>query len=203
MTSPIDALSKIIPLIAKMVDFPKTPADEMSIDGYRELARQAQGIIKSVPSSYFNYEIDGGLKQAMQSESAHNPPDDIEKISMLASELVMRARHSNVVLTIEQKPLYPLAMGNYESIVSTRHARSMDAPGWHRDDEATMLCLMLVSHYVPLEVIAKWTDEQVQQAETWAGAVHYHASDNDDVVVPPKPEFLNGFEDHGTMLSIL
>lgn len=41
-----------------------------------------------------------------------------------AQRLVERAERLGLVLTIEQRPLQPLAMGNYESVVSVRPARS-------------------------------------------------------------------------------
>jgi hypothetical protein len=43
---------------------------------------------------------------------------------------------------------------------------------------------------VNITTIDSWTDEQKDQAIKWAGAVHLHASDNDDVDVPKKPDFL-------------
>lgn len=65
---------------------------------------------------------------------------------------------------------------------------------YKRDDMAVHLALLLTSlDDVPVEEIAKWTDEQCQQAEEWAHAVHLHASDNDEVIVPPKPECLNKY----------
>lgn len=48
--------------------------------------------------------------------------------------------------------------------------------------------LQLADADVPMEVIEKWTPEERKQAQDWAGAVHLSASDNDDVVVPPKPK---------------
>lgn len=41
-----------------------------------------------------------------------------------ARRLVERAERLGLVLTIEQRPLQPLAMGNYEAVVSVRPARS-------------------------------------------------------------------------------
>ncbi len=41
-----------------------------------------------------------------------------------ATELVKEAEYLGVVLTIEQKPVLPLAMGNYETLVSIRPVRS-------------------------------------------------------------------------------
>ena len=40
-----------------------------------------------------------------------------------ARALVRRARQLRLVLTIEQVPLHPLAMGNYETLVGVRVAR--------------------------------------------------------------------------------
>ncbi len=37
------------------------------------------------------------------------------------------------------------------------------------------------------EVIATWTEQQCDQADAWAGALHLRASDNDDVDVPAEP----------------
>lgn len=59
---------------------------------------------------------------------------------------------------------------------------------WVRDEETTYATLMLVSgHDVPREALSAWTDEECRQAEDWAFSVHLHASDNDDVEVPPRP----------------
>lgn len=50
--------------------------------------------------------------------------------------------------------------------------------------------LLLVDVGPPLADIEAWTDEQRDQAMRWASATHLSASDNDDVEVPPRPEFL-------------
>ena len=39
-------------------------------------------------------------------------------------------------------------------------------------------------------LIESWTDEQRTLAFDWAMALHFSASDNDDVVVPPRPDFI-------------
>lgn len=44
-------------------------------------------------------------------------------IDTLARVLVDSARQAGYVLTIEQRPLQPLAMGNYETVVGVRPAR--------------------------------------------------------------------------------
>jgi len=40
------------------------------------------------------------------------------------------------------------------------------------------------------DVFKDLTPEQRKQTADWVGAIHFVASDNDDVKVPPKPEFL-------------
>lgn len=50
--------------------------------------------------------------------------DPVEEIRAKAQLLLADATLAGVVLTIEQRPLKPLAMGHYESIVSVRAARS-------------------------------------------------------------------------------
>jgi hypothetical protein len=48
-----------------------------------------------------------------------------ELIAMQANQLVEDAARLGVVVTIEQQPLLPLAMGHYETVVSVRRVR-----GW-------------------------------------------------------------------------
>jgi hypothetical protein len=54
--------------------------------------------------------------------------------------------------------------------------------------------LLLVARPIPLEVIAAWTDEQQREAGEWSARVADSASDNDDVVVPPEPEWTKLYE---------
>lgn len=59
---------------------------------------------------------------------------------------------------------------------------------WERDEESTLASLLLVGdHSVTAADIALWTDAQCRDAEAWAAARHFRASDNDDIVVPPVP----------------
>lgn len=64
-------------------------------------------------------------------------------------------------------------------------------PEWQRNDEATMLRL-LACHSIdaPLEVVATWTDDQVKAADIWAFSSYLSASDNDDIQVPERPDFI-------------
>lgn len=64
---------------------------------------------------------------------------------------------------------------------------------WQRSDERTqnMLHLVMEPDAVPtLAQIGQWSDEQCRQVDEWAVAVHLYASDNEDVVIPPRPDFL-------------
>lgn len=48
----------------------------------------------------------------------------LEGIREAASAIVDFAKSQGVILTIEQKPLEPFAMGHYETVVSVRAARA-------------------------------------------------------------------------------
>jgi|GEM_PF-2776362 len=67
---------------------------------------------------------------------------------------------------------------------------------WVRDDERTETCTLLVNdvaHFtgeITLERIAGWSDAECQAVEEYCIAIHVNASDNDDVVIPPKPAVL-------------
>lgn len=60
---------------------------------------------------------------------------------------------------------------------------------FERNDQLTQDVLDFADVQVSLDEIARWTDKQCEQAEDWAGAVHFRASDN-PVHVPPMPAFL-------------
>lgn len=62
-----------------------------------------------------------------------------------------------------------------------------------REEEATADLLTLVGVDVPLEIVATWTADQMQQADAWAGAVRLKASDS-KLVVPPMPRFLQAYD---------
>lgn len=47
-----------------------------------------------------------------------------DHVDKTAAYLLAIARDSGLVVTIEQKPLQPLKMGNYETVVSVREKRS-------------------------------------------------------------------------------
>ena len=71
---------------------------------------------------------------------------------------------------------------------------------WVRNDDATFNSLLLVSgHYVPREAISTWTDDECRQAEEWALTLHVHASDNDDVEVPPMPACVAAYPDESSI----
>lgn len=57
----------------------------------------------------------------------------INHITQRAKALVQDAESMGLVLTIEQRPLQPLAMGNTETVVSVRPARERAAPPFDLD----------------------------------------------------------------------
>jgi hypothetical protein len=82
----------------------------------------------------------------------------------------------------------------YEQSGAEDDDMSTDADAWERNDQGTYMLLCLVGgHSVTPEAISAWSDEECQQAEAWAGACHLHASDHDDVVVPPMPEHVRKY----------
>ena len=50
--------------------------------------------------------------------------ENIADVEKAAQRLVQEAERLGVVLTVEQVPLKPLAMGHYETVVGVRPARS-------------------------------------------------------------------------------
>ena len=60
-------------------------------------------------------------------------------------------------------------------------------PNGRRDDERTLLRLLMAAAETPAEIIATWSDDECREAEIWALASSYAASDNDDVIVPVTP----------------
>lgn len=62
------------------------------------------------------------------------------------------------------------------------------APDPERDDQSVWLALHLVGgNNVPLSAVQSWTDDECHQATAWAHLMHLHASDHDDIAVPPMP----------------
>lgn len=57
-------------------------------------------------------------------DQAAQDTDPVEDIRAKAQLLLADATLAGVVLTIEQRPLKPLAMGHYETIIAVRRARS-------------------------------------------------------------------------------
>lgn len=51
------------------------------------------------------------------------PAPGVKQVREAAQELVDWATMLGFVITVEQRPLQPLAMGHYESVVSVRAAR--------------------------------------------------------------------------------
>lgn len=59
---------------------------------------------------------------------------------------------------------------------------------WTRDDEALVDVFAIAGdRELTAEAARSWTDQQCQEAEEWAWALHFRASDNPHVKVPPMP----------------
>ena len=64
--------------------------------------------------------------------------------------------------------------------------------------EQTETALLLVGDVDTDNIdVEAWTDKQRSLAYDWAIAVHFYASDNEDVVVPPRPDFIPRKEFNG------
>lgn len=128
---------------------------------------------------------------------------DIDEIHASARLLVEYAARRDVVVTIDLVPQRPLAMGNYAAAIKvwprkvSAIVQALGAPqevtpavAWLRDDECISLMLMCVGIDASRDTVASWSATDAKAAAEWAAATHFSASDNDDVVVPPRPSFL-------------
>lgn len=71
------------------------------------------------------------------------------------------------------------------------------AEAFERNDQRTLTSTLLISdsHFaieVTPELIASWSDAECQAVEDYCLAIHYKASDNPGVVIPPRPAVLGG-----------
>ena len=59
---------------------------------------------------------------------------------------------------------------------------------WARNDDALVDVFAIAGdRELTVDVARSWTDQQCQEAEEWAWALHFRASDNPRVKVPPMP----------------
>ncbi len=63
-------------------------------------------------------------------------------------------------------------------------------PAYYDVPDRVHAVLHLVDADATLEEVTGWSSEHRKAAAEWALSVHYSASDNDDVIVPPRPEFI-------------
>lgn len=71
---------------------------------------------------------------------------------------------------------------DYREEIDTGTARTQEQTYW--------LMRLIGGHGVLLSDIRAMTPEQIREMEEWAVAVHLSANDNEDVSVPPRPEFV-------------
>lgn len=83
------------------------------------------GAVRSGPvaSAYLNTRIRMFLVDQAASDRAEMRRFPLTPIAERARDLVAEATAAGVVLTVEQRPRAPLAMGNYDTVVSLRAAR--------------------------------------------------------------------------------
>lgn len=73
------------------------------------------------------------------------------------------------------------AVDDFGGLYATEH--------WKRDDQATSDRLLMCDVHITAATLAALTKDQVQAADLWAISAYADASDN-DVLVPPRPDFL-------------
>lgn len=74
-------------------------------------------------AGYAGVEITLWPVSTVQLPQAYGSPAVLKKYLRLAQDLVARAERDGVVLTIERRPLQPLAMGNAETVIEVRELR--------------------------------------------------------------------------------
>lgn len=80
---------------------------------------------------------------------------------------------------------------HYDFVRDRDGDRMVPLPTWKRDNRGTFYRLQLVGDAdIPAEQVAQWTDDQCKEADCWAFSVHLSASDNDDIIVPARPNFI-------------
>lgn len=65
-------------------------------------------------------------------------------------------------------------------------------PYYHHPPRVHSALLLAGDTDPSLGEVAAWTEAQRKAAAEWALSVHFAASDNDDVIVPPRPDFIRG-----------
>lgn len=83
-----------------------------------------------------------------------------------------------------------LERGATPGIVLGNEDEGLGMTNWTRNDQTTQEMISLVGGKVAmLSVIATWTDQQCMQADAWASACHFSASDK-AAPVPMMPSHL-------------
>jgi len=73
----------------------------------------------------------------------------------------------------------------------TCDGRLVLTPAYYEQPERVLDALLLTGDAdATAEEVAAWTPEQRKRAAEWALSLHTAASDNDDVLVPPRPDFI-------------
>lgn len=94
--------------------------------------------------------------------------------------------------TVDQLLLYLLEQK--ASIFRVAHKKFTNPTPKQMSSVPLIDLLSLACIKVTAEQLAEWTPRMKDQAVEWAIATHLSASDNDDVIVPPRPEFLKDYD---------
>lgn len=152
-------------------------------------AGQALGVLADIVATYVGATISPAIEDKKVASQLN--------VTIFLHSLLMRSRHK-------------AEMANLLDIISAelRAAGEADADAEGGDPTTTdllkpngndgvvnaeicELALLLVGdERVNRETIDTWSADQLAQAYDWAMRVHLQASDNDDVVVPTRPDFI-------------
>ena len=89
------------------------------------------------------------------------------------------------VSILKQQPLDHEVEGEWDE-----HGHLTIFPPYYQNWRRVWSVLQLVSSQATEQLVESLSDEQRKQAAEWAISEYYSASDNEDVIVPPRPEFL-------------
>lgn len=117
-------------------------------------------------------------------ELATDTPEDTLEEARKALDAIWNECDARLAVSVEQDGLFD--EGEWSD-----DGRLTLAPAYYDNPERVHSALMVCGDAdADPEEVAAWTPEQRKLAAEWALSIHAAASDNDDVVVPPRPDFI-------------
>lgn len=106
------------------VEAPKLTAARAALEALPPKPGMADGS-PADPAEYGVIAINATVppSQDTQPDAIDSEPEHVKAVAILGAALKVLAEGMGVVLTIDQRPLQPPAMGHYETLVSVRPAR--------------------------------------------------------------------------------